>query len=138
MPEGERNKKMTEGYALYQQGRYLMKDRRYEEAVSLFRRSAELAPHFKTFELLGECLLTLGRLTEAIGPLAAATTLNPGVRAPSLLAEAFLKDNQFANAEEFAALALQRDSSNRKARIILKTLEANKGFHRIADKSGFR
>lgn len=121
--------RMKEGYELYKKGRLLAKTGNYEEAVSLFRKSAVMKPHFKTFELLGECLLALNRISEAVGPLAAATTLNRGVRAPSLLAEAFLRNQKFDDAEDFAKLALQRDPRNKRARDVLAKLEANKSVN---------
>ena len=111
---------------MYKKGRLLVRTGDYEEAISLLRRSAEMEPHFKTFELLGECLLALNRISEAVGPLAAATTLNRGVRVPSLLAEAFLRNEKFDDAEDFAKLALQRDPRNKKAGDVLKKSEANK------------
>jgi tetratricopeptide (TPR) repeat protein len=118
--------RMREGYELYKKGHLLVRTGDYEEAISLFRRSAEMEPHFKTFELLGECLLALNRNSEAVGPLAAATTLNRGVRAPSLLAEAFLRNQKCDDAEDFAKLALQRDPRNKGVRDVLKKSEANK------------
>jgi len=117
---------MREGYELYKKGRLLMKTGDYEEAILFFRRSAEMEPHFKTFELLGESRLTLNRISESVGPLAAATTVNRGVRAPSLLAEAFLRNQKFDDAEDFAKIALQRDPGNKRARDVLKSLETNK------------
>ena len=75
---------------LYEQARRLMADGSFEQAVELFHQSAVESPHFKTYELLGECYMRLKRLTEAIPFLAAATILNRGVRAPSLLAEVWL------------------------------------------------
>src|SRR5258706_4717636 len=74
----------------YEQARRLMEDGSYQQAVELFHQSAAESPHFKTYELLGECYMRLKQLTEAIPFLAAATTLNPGGRAPSLLAEAWI------------------------------------------------
>ena len=62
---------------------------RIEQEVALFEQSAAISPHFKTLELLGECLIALDRLQDSIVPLAAAATLNSGVRAPALLAEVF-------------------------------------------------
>jgi len=118
--------RMREGYELYKKGRLLMKTGDYEEAILFFRRSAEMEPHFKTFELLGESRLTLNRISESVGPLAAATTVNRGVRAPSLLAEAFLRNQKFDDAEDFAKIALQRDPGNKRARDVLKSLETNK------------
>ncbi len=85
------------------------------EAVAFFQQSIAALPHFKSLELLGECLLKLNRPQEAIVPLAAATSLNPGVRAPSLLAEAFYMLGEDEDSKKFVAIALQRDPKNRKA-----------------------
>lgn len=111
---------------LYRQARQMMNEGRLEKAIALFEQSVELAPHFKSLELLGECLFRLNRLREAVVPLAAATTLNRGVRAPSLLAEVFLKLEDYQHAGEMAALALSRNSGNRKAQKI-KSLVAEIG-----------
>ncbi len=59
---------------LYRQSRQAMDEGRLYDAVALFQRSIELWPDFKTLELLGECLMRLDRLREAVVPLAAATT----------------------------------------------------------------
>jgi tetratricopeptide (TPR) repeat protein len=99
----------------YQQARQLMSAGRLDDAVELFQQSIALSPHFKALELLGECLIRLDRLRGAIVPLAAATSLNKGVRAPSLLAEVFLKLEDYNAAKEMADVALSRDPSNRKA-----------------------
>jgi tetratricopeptide (TPR) repeat protein len=115
---------MNEGYEIYLQGRQAMNDGKLEDAVNLFQKSTLLSPHFKTFELLGECLLKLKRYNEAVGPLAAAVALNKGVRAPSLLAEVFLAMGENSDAREFAELALSRDPNNKKAGEILSKVEA--------------
>lgn len=113
---------------LYDQARGLMDQGRLEEAVLLFEESNKSFPHFKTLELLGECNFRLGKLSEAIVPLAAATTLNRGVRAPSLLAEVFLKLGEFHNAEEITAIALSRDATNRRALRVKDSIDkANAG-----------
>lgn len=96
-----------------------MSDGMLDEAVCLFQKSILVSPHFKTFELLGECLLKLKRHHEAVGPLAAAVALNKSVRAPSLLAEVFLALKENSDARVFAELALSRDPNNKKAREIL-------------------
>ncbi len=88
----------------------------FEQAADLFDSSAVQSPHFKTYELLGECYMRLRRFTEAIPYLAAATTLNHGARAPSLLAEAWLaidRRDKAVEAVEAADLALSRDSKNK-------------------------
>jgi lipopolysaccharide biosynthesis regulator YciM len=92
-----------------------MADGSFEQAVELFHRSAVASPHFKTYELLGECYVHLKRLTETIPFLAAATTLNRGVRAPALLAEAWLALGRHREAVETADIALSRDPKNKAA-----------------------
>ena len=93
----------------------MMEDGSYEQATELFHQSAAESPHFKTYDLLGECHVHLKRLTEAIPFLAAATTLNRGVRAPSLLAEAWLALGRHVEAAEAAGIALSRDPQNKVA-----------------------
>lgn len=92
-----------------------MADGSFEQAAQLFMRSVVASPHFKTYELLGECYLRLKRLTEAIPFLAAATALNRGVRAPSLLAEVWLELGCHKEAAEAAEIALSRDAQNKVA-----------------------
>ncbi|MBI3038445.1 hypothetical protein HYY75_05255 [bacterium] len=117
---------MSESYEIYRKGRLAIRGGRIEEAVGFFRTSSAKDPHFKTFELLGECLMKLGRHAEAVGPLASAVTLNQGVRGVSLLAEAFHAIGRITEARDFAKLALSRDSKNKKAVEILAKIEGKK------------
>lgn len=107
---------MEDASELYQKARRMMDDNKLEDAVLLFERSILHYPHFKSLELLGECFSRLDRLSEAVVPLAAATTLNKGVRAPSLLAEVFIKLKDYHQARAIAEVALGRDPNNRAAR----------------------
>lgn len=91
-----------------------------ELAITHFERAAADYPHFKTLELLGEAWLRKGDALRAIVPLAAATTLNRQVRAPSFLAEAFLALGETLKAHEIALVALERESHNRKARAVFE------------------
>lgn len=100
--------------SLYQQAREEMAAGHFEEAVSLFKQDISIEPHFKSLEILGECLIKLGRPQEAIVPLAAATALNNGVRAPALLAEVFWELGQKTDAEHLAGIALARDPNSKK------------------------
>ena len=48
-------------------GQLLMEDGQYEGAIKSFRRTLELSPQFsKVFQLLGACLMKLGRHDEAV------------------------------------------------------------------------
>jgi tetratricopeptide (TPR) repeat protein len=106
---------LSQSSDLYHQAREVMEKNQLEDAVRLFQQSITLSPHFKSLELLGECFIHLNRLAEAVVPLAAATTLNQGVRAPSLLADVFLKLEDYDRANELAKIALSRDPDNRMA-----------------------
>jgi len=86
-----------------------------DDAIAVFLQSAAALPHSKTYELIGECHARLRRFTDAIPFLAAATTLNRGVRAPSLLAEAWFALGRHYEAIEAADIALARDPRNKKA-----------------------
>lgn len=105
---------------LYQQAREVLRQGRNEEAIVLLRQSAEAEPHFKTLELLGESLIELGQFKDAIVPLAAATTLNRQVRAPSLLAKALIASGDRHGARNAALIALARDPRNHLALQVLR------------------
>lgn len=106
---------MEDSSELYLKARRMMDAGKLEDAIGLFEQSISYYPHFKSLELLGECFSRLNRLPEAIVPLAAATTLNKGVRAPSLLAEVFLELKEYRQARKMAEEALSRDPNNRTA-----------------------
>jgi tetratricopeptide (TPR) repeat protein len=97
---------------LYRKGRDAMDAGRLLEAVACLQASAAEWPHFKTLELLGECLLGLKQPREAIVPLAAAAALNRQARAPSLLARAFLETGTWREAFDQAEEALRRAPDN--------------------------
>ncbi len=100
-----------------------MEANQFENAIPLFQRSAEIDPHFKTLELLGESYIHLNMLQEAIIPLAAAVSLNRGVRAASLSAIVFLEQKNYNAAKDMAEIALSRDSSNKKALKVITAIE---------------
>ncbi len=107
---------------LYNRARAAMDAGQLETAVGLFHQSIDASPHFKALELLGQCLMALGRPQKAIVPLAAAATLNNGVRAPALLAELFWELGQKTDAAQLAEIALARDPNNKKARTVKEKL----------------
>ena len=120
--EDTTNPQQSDAHRDYQRGSELCRAGQFAEAVPFLRRSAMLQPHFKTFELLGECFLRLGSAAEAVPFLAAATSLNRGIRAPALLAEAFLLLDATDDARQFADLVLARDPNNRQAKDVLSKL----------------
>jgi tetratricopeptide (TPR) repeat protein len=99
----------------YHQGRQAMEACKIEDAIRLLRQSIAEWPHFKTLELLGECLLRLEQPRDAIVPLAAATALHRQAHAPTLLARAFLALGTYRDAFDQAEEALRRDPGNKEA-----------------------
>jgi tetratricopeptide (TPR) repeat protein len=94
--------------------------------LDLLEKSLARGIHFKTLELIGETLCRLGRHREAIIPLAAATGLNRGSRAPCLLAEAFLELGEWSDAEAAAKESLSRTPEYRRARTALDRAEGHR------------
>lgn len=106
----------------YEAGRKLMVEGFYSEALEPLQASLEACIHFKTLELIGECHLKMGNPHAAIIPLAAASGLNPGVRALSLLARALFEDGDRGHARQIAEQVLHQAPGNQVAREILSAL----------------
>ena len=80
------------GHRLYDQGRAALTGGARDQGIQLLAQSAELSPHFKTFEVLGAALLDRGDVSGAVLRLAAAAGLGPRQSKPRfLLAQAQLK-----------------------------------------------
>lgn len=105
---------------LYRAGRERLEAGDPAAAVDLLERSAALEPHFLTLELLGEALAKLGRLREAVVPLAASAALHTQSRAPARLAEVFLSLERPDEASEMARRALAVDPENSLAAAVLQ------------------
>jgi tetratricopeptide (TPR) repeat protein len=117
---------------LYEAGRAALVAGDLDTAIAHLHESIAEYPHFKALELLGEAWLRKGEPRQAIVPLAAATTLNAQVRAPSLLAEALLALGDQLEAHRVARLALDRDPNNKKARAVIEaTGEAYKAWSKL-------
>lgn len=98
--------------ALYNEGRDLLEHGDRAAGIDKLREAALLAPHFKTYEVLGEALLAAGAHQEACIYLAAAAGLgNRQSRSRYLLAKALL--------------ALGSDSATDAAVQLTKALECN-------------
>jgi tetratricopeptide (TPR) repeat protein len=110
---------------LYDRARELMTGGSFDQAAEVFHQSAVAFPHFKTYELLGECYMRLKRFPEAIPYLAAATTLNRGFRAPLLLAETWLELGHHAEATEAVDIALSRNPKYKPALLVRERLQSS-------------
>ncbi|MBN8711165.1 MAG: hypothetical protein BGO12_14370 [Verrucomicrobia bacterium 61-8] len=106
----------------YEAGRKFMAEGFYAGALERLQASLEACIHFKTLELIGECHLKMGNPHAAIVPLAAASGLNPGVRALSLLARALFEDGDHVHARQIAERVLQQAPGNQVALEILSAL----------------
>lgn len=111
-------------YNAYQEGRVLMEKGDYAGAIKLFNMSGRLFPHFKTFELLGECLLNVNKPLDAIVALAAAAGLGTKpFRARYLLGKAFSQVGEELDAIEHLKEALHLKSDYKAAKELLKSLK---------------
>lgn len=81
-----------DAYKLYSEARTAMEAKDLGLALEKLRRASALAPHYKTYELIGECLLQRGEPSEAVLYLSAATGLgNKQTRCRYLLAQALIQ-----------------------------------------------
>jgi len=119
-------------FRLYEEGRAAMERKDFRIAIECFRKSVSLSPHFKTCELLGECLSVTGQLQEAVVYLSAAAGLGNGqFRARYLLAKVLLAlgDAQLAAEKLDEALALNPNYEAAK-QLRTKILAENEGIKR--------
>jgi tetratricopeptide (TPR) repeat protein len=104
---------------LYDRARHLEELGDMEAALPLFQASATLAPHFKTFELAGNCLREMERSGEAVVYLAAAATLGPKqCRCRFLLARALSSLGRVEQANAFLDECLEVNPGNRVAVVL--------------------
>lgn len=81
----------SQDHILYLQGQDLMEKGEFVKALESLKKSAELSPHFKTYEYIGTCLLELGDFCEAVMYLSASAGLgNKQSKAFYLLAKALI------------------------------------------------
>jgi len=117
------NENYDQSFELYEEGKKAFDKGQFESAVKLFKESNECYPHFKTLELWGEAEIQQCNFKNAITPLAAAISLNSGIRALSLLASTFLALKDKGNSEKFALLTLEKAPNNKLAKNVLLSIE---------------
>lgn len=111
-------------YDLYRNARAAMEANRFDDAIDLFTQSIALKPHFKSLELLGECLLHVNRSKQAIVYLAAAAGLgNNAFRARYLLAKALTNVRETQKAINKLEEALAINKEYKAARDLLAALQ---------------
>ena len=113
----------SESQRLYLKGCHFMYQGDLERARRYLRKSARLEPHHKTLQILGECLQKMGRLSEAVVPLAAAVSLNPHPRSAALLAQTFFAISDFVNARKYAEITLVRMPHYRRIKDLLDLIK---------------
>jgi tetratricopeptide (TPR) repeat protein len=110
-------------HVLYVQGRAAMEKGDMVQAVELLKRSAELYPHFKTYESIGECLLAQDDFNEAVLYLSASSGLgSKPFRALYLLARALIGTGEPDQARQKLLRALAINSDYRAARELLEQI----------------
>lgn len=108
---------------LYQEARDALNHGDLEVATAKFRESAKQAPHFKTYEMLGECLLKCDQLEEAVLYLSASAGLgNRQYRSRYLLAQTLIRLGDPVSAAEKLQEAVQMQPAYKAARTLLDKL----------------
>ena len=116
----------NKAHDLYAEGRSAMKQGDLDLATKRFRQSIESFPHFKTLELLGECLLLKNQPSEAIVFLAASAGLGiHQYRARYLLAKAHIAIEEPNDAISQLRESLRLNPNYKSATALLRTLVAN-------------
>jgi tetratricopeptide (TPR) repeat protein len=109
----------------YLRGRAAMDNADFQGAIELFEESAQLTPHFKTLELLGECRLKNNQPLDAIIPLAAAVGLGTNAfRAMYLLAHAYFEISEKRTALKYVERALAMKPDFKSARELKDSIDA--------------
>lgn len=107
---------------MYQEGRALMFSGALTDAKDKFEKAVQAFPHYKSFERLGECLLEMGLIEQAVVPLATAIGLNHHYHSEVLLAEAYVRLGAYMDALRPAESAFCKNSQNKRARRILQII----------------
>lgn len=98
----------------------------FADAIQHFQKSIKQAPHFKTLELLGECMLLSGSPLASIVPLAAAVGLGSNeFRALYLLAKAYAAVGEHRNGLKYVERALRIKPDFKKAQELRIELAAD-------------
>ena len=125
MNDSELGDLATQSYAA---GRAATQAGDFPAAIQHLRSSGSAAAHFKTYELLGECLLAVNRPNDAIEYLAAAAGLgNRQFRSRYLLAQALLLVGEVDWATDKLTEALELQPTYRAARTLLDDISRSRG-----------
>lgn len=103
-------------FDLYQLARGEMNADDIDAAVVHFRQSLDLDMHYKTAELLGECLMKKGKVEDAISVLRKSVAAGKAPRSALLLAEAYLQAGLNSDARQAIDEALRDCLKNRFSR----------------------
>lgn len=114
---------------LYDEARRFLEAGSRDAAMKLFRDSLEAFPHFKSAELLSECLLESGNPAEAAVYAAAAIGLGRRqTRARFLLARALIQLGEVDDAREKLVEALDLNPHYKAARELHDSLEGHRSL----------
>lgn len=111
-------------FELYNKGKNEMKSGCNSEAIECLEESIAIYPHFKTLELLGENLLTVGKPLEAIIYLAASVTLGQNqFRGLYLLSKSLQQIGKTDEAVRFLQEALKLNPHYKLAQQFLESIQ---------------
>lgn len=113
----------SQDYLLYLEGALAASHGNYEQAYPLLSKSAELHPHFKTYEYLYTTLKGLGKPDEAFSYLKKAYNLNSkNNKTATMYANELVARDKVEEAKKILNEILQRSSTYGPARKLLEQL----------------
>jgi Flp pilus assembly protein TadD len=116
---------LTEALQFYYDGRRSFVQHDYLRALELLQQSVQIADHFKSHEMLGQCYEQLGDRPRAVDEYRRARQLNPrSNKTAHLLASVLLAEGDLAAAHAVVASILDRCPTYGSARQLLSKIEA--------------
>ena len=120
------NLNYSEDQILYFDGKAAMENNDLVRASASLKKSAEIYPHFKTLESIGECLLEQGNFRESVIYLSASAGLgNKQFRSYFLLAKALIELKDIELARDKLNQALFINPNYKAAKDLLSTISGN-------------
>lgn len=110
-------------YEDYEDGRNLYGAGKFEEAIRALEKTLKTSPHYKTFEIIGDCYARLDNRTNALTYMLASIAMHPSPRACYWVSNIFIEIGDKENAVKYLKKAISLQPNYKKARDMLLQIE---------------